>query len=314
VAKRHVEGIEDLSRVLDGAHTVTVPLSSGISKGWVVEAALGDVLLTAGAWTADIRTRGGIASSRISLGVKLDSESTHFSFRSGKEVVPGEVYALTRGDAVDYRVTGPIRYAFVSLSPALLRQLAGEDAQRGNAEFWEERRWFRASEPVRSLITASIERFVSEILQSRRTLTGPALCQMESELVEPFLWGFLFDERNPDERHALTGAAIVRRVEDWVDGQQPETIQIADLCRALGLSRRTLQRAFTETLGMGPARYLTLKRLIAVRAALRRSDPAATTVTEAALRYGFWELGRFARNYRRMFGERPSQTLNKGMS
>jgi AraC family ethanolamine operon transcriptional activator len=110
----------------------------------------------------------------------------------------------------------------------------------------------------------------------------------------------------------LSSAAIVRRVEQWVDGQSPATIQIADLCRALHLSRRTLQRAFTETLGIGPARYLTLKRLTAVRAELRRSDPALIKVTDTAIKYGFWELGRFAQDYRRMFGERPSETLSKG--
>ena len=63
---------------------------------------------------------------------------------------------------------------------------------------------------------------------------------------------------------------------------------------------------------MGPARYLTLKRLTAVRTELRRGDPAAINVTDTAIKYGFWELGRFAREYRQMFGERPSETLNKG--
>jgi AraC family ethanolamine operon transcriptional activator len=105
----------------------------------------------------------------------------------------------------------------------------------------------------------------------------------------------------------------VRNVENWVEGQSPDTTQVADLCRALRLSRRTLHRAFAETLGMGPARYLARQRLAAVRAELRRSNPAAIKVTDTATKYGFWELGRFAREYRRTFGERPSETLGKGM-
>jgi AraC-like DNA-binding protein len=314
VARLGIESIEDFHRILDGSHTTTVPLGSGVPKGTVLRAQAGDVLLSAGQWSADIRTRGSIDSRLISLGMKFDSESKHFSFRSGQEVLPGDVYALTHGDAVDYRVTGRIQYAFVSLSPALLLAHGGEDAQREDAGVWERRRWFRAPAPIRALIVRSVERIVTQMLRPNCVASGQALRQLQAELVEPFLWGFMFDERRPRERHAGSGAAIVRRVEDWVDGQSPETIQIADLCRALRVSRRTLQRAFTETLGMGPARYLALKRLVAARAALRQGDPATTTVTDTAIRYGFWELGRFARDYRQTFGESPSETLTRGMS
>jgi transcriptional regulator GlxA family with amidase domain len=143
-------------------------------------------------------------------------------------------------------------------------------------------------------------------------VTGQALRQLQAELIEPFVWGITSGEPCCGERHALSAATIVRKVEDWVDAGPPETVQIADLCGALHLSRRTLHRAFAQTLGMGPARYLTLKRLSAVRTELRKSDPAAIKVTDAATKYGFWELGRFAREYRQMFGERPSETLSKG--
>jgi len=312
LATVRVESLEDLRRALDGADTRSVPLGSRVPRGSIVHAAAGDVLLTAGQWSADIRTRGSITANRISLGVKLDSDSTHFSFRSGKEVIPGDVYVLARGDDVDHRVSGSIRYAFVSLSPELLLSHAGEDAWRESAGFWEKRRWFCASPPIRSLIARSVQTLVMEVLNSDCEVTGQALRQLQVELIEPFLWAFMFDESKQHERHALSGAAIVRSVEDWVDGHSPETIQLADLCRALRLPRRTLQRAFTEVLGMGPARYLMLKRLTAVRAELRQSDPTAATVTDTALRYGFWELGRFAREYRRTFGESPSETLAKG--
>ncbi len=35
-----------------------------------------------------------------------------------------------------------------------------------------------------------------------------------------------------------------------------------------------------------------------------------TTVTEMATRFGVWEFGRFARDYRLLFGEYPSETLH----
>jgi AraC family ethanolamine operon transcriptional activator len=313
LARQRVDGVEDVRRVLDGPDINCVPLGSRVPQGLVLHAAAGGVSLRAGYLDADIRTRVSVDSDLVSFSMKLESAATLFSFRSGKEVEPGEVFRLARGDVNDYRLSGRMRFAVVSLSRDLLLHYGGEDAARDDVGFWERSQWFRAAPGIRTLVNRSVERVVARVSNADAAVGGPALQQLQFEMVEPFLWGIMFDDHRDGERHALSSAAIVRKVEEWVDGQSPATIQIAELCRALHLSRRTLQRAFTATLGIGPARYLTLKRLAAVRAELRRSDPAFIKVTDTAIKYGFWELGRFAQDYRRMFGERPSETLSKAM-
>jgi AraC family transcriptional regulator, ethanolamine operon transcriptional activator len=53
-------------------------------------------------------------------------------------------------------------------------------------------------------------------------------------------------------------------------------------------------------------------RLTAARRALQ--DPSATTsVTDVALQRGFFHLGRFAHDYRELFGESPSETLRRAL-
>ena len=60
---------------------------------------------------------------------------------------------------------------------------------------------------------------------------------------------------------------------------------------------------------MSPAKYLKRYRMTQSRLKLLAADPAELSVTGVANSWGFWELGRFAVEYRQLFGESPSQTL-----
>jgi transcriptional regulator GlxA family with amidase domain len=84
---------------------------------------------------------------------------------------------------------------------------------------------------------------------------------------------------------------------------------VADLCHLAGLNQRTLSRAFREIRGIGPAGYVQQLRLSEVRRVLLFER---ATVTEAAMRFGFHELGHFGTLYRKAFGERPSETKRRG--
>ena len=86
-------------------------------------------------------------------------------------------------------------------------------------------------------------------------------------------------------------------------------IRVADLVEATGVPERTLRQVFQDYFGVGPLRYLKLRQLNQVFAALRTADSKATHVSDILIAYGIWEFGRFSSNYRRLFGETPSQTL-----
>lgn len=89
-------------------------------------------------------------------------------------------------------------------------------------------------------------------------------------------------------------------------------LSVAELVAELGVSRRCLQYAFQDALGINPASYLRAERLNRVRRVLGEAD----SVTEAATRFGFWHFGHFACDYRALFGELPSETfrLRRGLA
>jgi AraC-like DNA-binding protein len=84
-----------------------------------------------------------------------------------------------------------------------------------------------------------------------------------------------------------------------------------EICKAIRVPDRTLRMCCQEHLGMGPKRYLLLRRMHLARRALRGAASDATSVTDIATRFGFWQLGRFAVEYHSLFGESPSATLRQ---
>jgi AraC-like DNA-binding protein len=109
----------------------------------------------------------------------------------------------------------------------------------------------------------------------------------------------------------LRHQVIVARFEEFLEANPNCPMYLAEVCAAVGTAERTLRAACEEHIGMGPIRYLTLRRMHLVRRALARATPATATVTQIATDHGFWELGRFSVAYRTMFGETPSLTLNR---
>jgi transcriptional regulator GlxA family with amidase domain len=89
-----------------------------------------------------------------------------------------------------------------------------------------------------------------------------------------------------------------------------EPLHVSALCRALAVSERTLRKGFHKIHGLPPCRHLRMLRLSRARRALLSADRKLVTVTEIATSCGFVELGRFSVEYRKLFGESPSQTLH----
>jgi AraC-like DNA-binding protein len=109
----------------------------------------------------------------------------------------------------------------------------------------------------------------------------------------------------------LRHKVIVARFEDFMEANPNTPLYLTEVCAAIGIAERTLRAACEEHIGMGPIRYLTLRRMHLARRALLCADPSKATVTEIATDHGFWELGRFSVAYRIMFGEAPSLTLKR---
>ena len=103
---------------------------------------------------------------------------------------------------------------------------------------------------------------------------------------------------------------VVQAARDYMHQHIDAPIGVPELCEALQVSRRTLQYSFQDVLHLSPVTCLRVLRLNGLRRELLRGDRHAS-VADCAAHWGFWHLPRLAAEYRALFGELPSQTLQR---
>lgn len=121
---------------------------------------------------------------------------------------------------------------------------------------------------------------------------------------------FLSDRDSSSRPVAIASARrrAVRRITEAVSANSRRRYTLSDLCGIACVSPRTLEYAFYDNFRLSPLAYVRALRLQGARHALLRHGDGAG-VSAIALEYGFTHLGKFSVDYRRMFGERPSETL-----
>jgi AraC family ethanolamine operon transcriptional activator len=117
--------------------------------------------------------------------------------------------------------------------------------------------------------------------------------------------------REPSRPALKRRRRIVEAIDTFVREHPDVPFTKLDLCRIAHASQRTLDYAFKDFYGMSPAAYLKTARMNAVRRALLEAHRGEDTITGMAAGFGFWHMGHFARDYKRLFGESPSVTLSQ---
>lgn len=248
--------------------------------------------------------------ARVSIIFLADAAQESFHY-DGMEVAAGAFVVNSPSSVHHLRTRGPARWAVLSLATD---HLSGTSrALFDQALSAPPLTYIACPDPVHMRQLVRLHATAVRLAHSAPlSLTHPEVAwALEQALVRAMLTCMADDPRADVERRARRHARILARLEDFlaVNGGRP--IYLAELCAAVGASERTLRLCCEEHLGMGPIRYLWLRRMHLARQALSLADPAKTTVTQVATRFGFWELGRFAVSYRRLFGEPPSASLHR---
>ena len=222
---------------------------------------------------------------------------------------------LVHGNRADYYSKTPTGFKWVLLpfkTDAILHTIAAL-IQQEPPEFRENCLSIRPPAAVMTALQRLLIDAVGTAQHNPRVLTSTNALRSLERSIQTVIAMALAHHR-PDksphrQRTKLSHSFVRRRVEAYLEAHVSEPLYLADLCAATGVSERTLEQVFRESYGVSPLQYLKLRRLNLARERLRDGLPGRDSVTEIAFECGFWELGRFATDYKALFGESPSHTL-----
>ncbi|MGJ4971206.1 MULTISPECIES: AraC family transcriptional regulator [unclassified Bradyrhizobium] len=164
-----------------------------------------------------------------------------------------------------------------------------------------------------ALVLRDLTMFLAHQLDATATeLPRAVLAELEQALIVSFLSAHRHNFSELLERDEKDVAPrIVRLTEEYIEASCGRAITIEELASQTGVSIRALYAAFKKSRGYSPTTFAKTVRLRQAKQMLSGADQR-TSVSAVAFNCGFGNLGHFARDYREMFGELPSDTLSRG--
>ncbi len=253
-----------------------------------------------------------------SMHISIDGERQRLLFftdsqvppalQSGAEFNANDLVSLGRTSDHFQRTLGPSRWSAMALPPdrmhAAIRLFADRDIGDSSTTCW-----LKPSTNDLSRLRQIYREIIRIAHHHDGTLDHPELMRSLTQSLTVAV-GACFATGNDRtlglgwHRHTR----IMKRFADWLEANIDRALYLPEVCAALDVPARTLNRCCEEHLGMSPRRHLWLRRMNLARQELQRKS-APTSVTAIATQFGFWHLGRFAVEYGSLFGEAPSTTL-----
>ncbi len=205
---------------------------------------------------------------------------------------------------------------FHAVTVAIAEDLMLSTAERREMDFSEllrkRQNVFSYSVGLRNRVRSLLARLMGEPVRELPLLQSPFYREsLEADLVELIFEALEEGEAESSRSMARERSRVLNAALDLMVDLSDEPVSIQKIEVLTGASSRTLRNAFQEAFGVSPKQYQQAYRLDRVQRRLRELKGKENAVSTAANEWGFWHMGQFAADYRRMFGELPSETLAK---
>lgn len=169
--------------------------------------------------------------------------------------------------------------------------------------------------PERDLVTALLQLLqlsrclplagdpILELLGLERSLERAIVLLLAGDLIR--------SSRTQNQAVRGSKTRIVDELQQWILANLHRPIQLDELVAQSGYSQRSLRSIFHERFGCGPIQWIRQQRLAQARARMLEPD-GDDSVSSVALACGYGHLSQFSRDFRAVYGIRPSDLLREG--
>ena len=267
----------------------------------------GDILVYREHWSRSILATGATPKGYFTLAGSLSPEKRTTWCRQVLD--SGDLACGRPGSETEFTTPSDSRHAVILLPADLMRSYFDEETIE--AALAPQHHTLGGTGTFSSPLLASMNYTIDKYLKHPELLDDVEGCSnSESQLLEAV--GIAMHQQTKETvilPSNIRNKAFDRAIEICEQLQKP--IPIPRLAAQVGVSQRTLELSFQETIGIAPRTYMRWLRIRAAHRELLEHDPATTKVGDVAANWSFTEFGRFAAEYKKLFGESPSETLRK---
>lgn len=154
-------------------------------------------------------------------------------------------------------------------------------------------------------LTSLLDAVFSEFEESGDSNPGPISLSYREIILKKLLAVFPSNWSVSDSTQSVSPS--MKRIIRYIEENIKEDIELKTLSQISNMSVRSIYNAFSKTFSTTPKNYVKFAKLKSLRSDLMQGH--CRNITEVALDYGFSHLGRFSSDYRKRFGELPSETM-----
>lgn len=254
-----------------------------------------------------IHERGGVLPNTTAIALPILPPDMKLPYYCGGRLEPEECPVLLPGTEFEILSSGVETYVAMVVDAELLNREALQLTGHPFASLVRQQRACIGRQDQLRLVQ-TISNLMQELKKHPHRLSVTRQELLEKQLIEQFLLSIRPPSRKkikiPNRRQ------VAWKAEQLIRQHPRQHLHIEQLCSLIGCSARTLHLGFKERYGTTPGQYARTLALNAVWKQLQNLPPSGT-ITEVAMAWGFYHLGRFSQQYRQLFDELPRVTVER---
>ncbi|HEX6885996.1 MAG TPA: helix-turn-helix domain-containing protein [Planctomycetota bacterium] len=268
-----------------------------------------DLTVDRGEYGFDVLARGAFRPGFVTIAF---SRGAAIRQANGFAVRNEQVQLYPEGSEILYRAGAGTTWTAIQVRREELQRRAG--LQGGRELLLPQRHALNLPAPED---LPELARVVESLLDDLEAAPDAGMEKLRDALVDSVVdaLGALSHPPDAERRalHAHVRTQTVLEAQRLLRARLDEPYDSARLCRALDYPERTVELYFRQTLQISPQAWHRKARLHRARRLLMEAGAGAggRSVSDVALLCGFDQLGRFSVEYRRLFGEKPSETFRR---